>query len=65
MKNDFDFSVIKLQIAKKVLLETSFDDFKKEKQPLAIILGGQRASGKLNFLDIYRIIFIAIKKLFT
>lgn len=46
MKNDIDFSVIELLIAKKVLLEISFDDVKKEEQPLAIILGGQPASGK-------------------
>jgi hypothetical protein len=38
MEKDYGFDG--LDVAKRILLETSFDDVKREKQPLAIILGG-------------------------
>ena len=44
MEKDYGFDG--LDVAQRVLLETSFDNAKTEKQPIAIILGGQPASGK-------------------
>jgi Zeta toxin len=45
-----DYGYYGLKAAKKVLLATSFDNAKREKQPIAIILGGQPASGKTELL---------------
>lgn len=44
MEQDYGYDGLK--VAKKVLLATSFDNAKREKQPIAVILGGQPASGK-------------------
>ena len=44
MEKDYGFDG--LYVAKKLLLAKYFDNAKREKQPLAIILGGQPASGK-------------------
>jgi hypothetical protein len=49
MEKDYGFDG--LEVAKRVLLETSFDNAKKEKQPIAIILGGQPASGKTQLFE--------------
>lgn len=49
MEKDYGFDG--LDVAKRVLLETSFDNAKREKQPLAIILGGQPASGKTQLFE--------------
>jgi UDP-N-acetylglucosamine kinase len=49
MKQDYDYD--ELKVAKKVLLVTSFDNAKREKHPIAIILGGQPASGKTQLFE--------------
>jgi Zeta toxin len=49
MEKDYGFDG--LDVAKRVLLETSFDNAKREKQPIAIILGGQPASGKTQLFE--------------
>ena len=58
-----EYSYDELDIAKRELSATLFDDVKKEKQPVAIILGGQPASGKLQFLNFYRTKFFLINNL--
>jgi adenylate kinase family enzyme len=50
MEQDYGYDGLKA--AKKVLLATSFDNAKKEKHPLAIILGGQPASGKTGLFEL-------------
>lgn len=49
MEQDYGYDGLKA--AKKVLLATSFDNAKREKQPIAIILGGQPASGKTQLFE--------------
>jgi UDP-N-acetylglucosamine kinase len=46
-----DYGLDGLEVAQRVLLETSFDDVTKEQNPLAIILGGQPASGKTKLFE--------------
>lgn len=50
MEQDYGYDGLKA--AKKVLLATSFDNAKWEKHPLAIILGGQPASGKTGLFEL-------------
>lgn len=49
MEKDYGFDG--LDVAQRVLLEISFDDAIKEQYPLAIILGGQPASGKTQLFE--------------
>ncbi len=49
-----EYSYDELDIAKRELLATSFYNVKKEKQPVAIILGGQPASGKTALFELLR-----------
>jgi hypothetical protein len=49
MEQDYDYD--ELKVAEKVLLVTSFDNAKREKHPVAIILGGQPASGKTQLFE--------------
>ena len=47
-----EYSYDELDIAKRELSATLFDDVRKEKQPVAIILGGQPASGKTAIFEL-------------
>lgn len=49
-----EYSYDELDVAKRELLATSFYNVKKEKQPVAIILGGQPASGKTKLFELLR-----------
>ena len=52
MEEEYNYD--ELDIAKRELLATSFYNVKKEKQPVAIILGGQPASGKTALFELLR-----------